>query len=229
MIAAGLLASTGAPALAATTYVAFDDFQVVGGVIQTGAFTVGSSVGAFTGAITPFTTAQVSCGDGAIFCLRTGDSSIAKAYAGTYDPANSVFFRDGYLNLHPNPGMDTIVQFIAPTAGTYSFEGRFAIHDSFPTGVGIAAYVGSAPQFTSTLGSGESPFDFDVTLAAGGTVSFGLSAAGSHLFDSTGFKLTVTELDPPTGAIPEPATWAMMIMGFAGAGAALRRRRDQLA
>jgi hypothetical protein len=28
------------------------------------------------------------------------------------------------------------------------------------------------------------------------------------------------------GAVPEPATWAMMIMGFAGMGAALRRRRQ---
>lgn len=28
-----------------------------------------------------------------------------------------------------------------------------------------------------------------------------------------------------SGAIPEPATWAMMITGFTGAGAALRRRR----
>lgn len=27
-----------------------------------------------------------------------------------------------------------------------------------------------------------------------------------------------------TGAVPEPATWAFMILGFAGAGAALRRR-----
>lgn len=32
-----------------------------------------------------------------------------------------------------------------------------------------------------------------------------------------------------TGAIPEPATWAMMIIGFAGAGAALRRRRAAFA
>ena len=28
-----------------------------------------------------------------------------------------------------------------------------------------------------------------------------------------------------TGATPEPATWAMMILGMAGIGAALRRRR----
>jgi hypothetical protein len=30
----------------------------------------------------------------------------------------------------------------------------------------------------------------------------------------------------PTGAVPEPATWAMMIMGFGAAGAMMRRRRD---
>lgn len=36
-------------------------------------------------------------------------------------------------------------------------------------------------------------------------------------------------LPPPTGAIPEPATWAMMILGFGAAGSILRRRRVILA
>jgi hypothetical protein len=27
-------------------------------------------------------------------------------------------------------------------------------------------------------------------------------------------------------AVPEPATWAMMIIGFGGAGVAIRRRRS---
>ena len=35
-------------------------------------------------------------------------------------------------------------------------------------------------------------------------------------------------LPPPTGAIPEPSTWAMMIMGFGGAGAVIRRRRSAI-
>lgn len=31
---------------------------------------------------------------------------------------------------------------------------------------------------------------------------------------------------PPTGGVPEPATWALMILGFGAAGAAIRRRRS---
>ncbi len=34
---------------------------------------------------------------------------------------------------------------------------------------------------------------------------------------------------PIQGGVPEPATWAMMIVGFTGMGAALRRRRHQVA
>lgn len=35
--------------------------------------------------------------------------------------------------------------------------------------------------------------------------------------------------DVATGAVPEPATWALMILGFGGAGAQLRSRRRQAA
>jgi hypothetical protein len=40
--------------------------------------------------------------------------------------------------------------------------------------------------------------------------------------------LTVAGIDS-NGGIPEPGTWALMILGFGGAGAALRRRRTALA
>lgn len=34
---------------------------------------------------------------------------------------------------------------------------------------------------------------------------------------------------PPSGAVPEPGAWALMILGFGGAGVALRRRRAPVA
>ncbi len=33
-------------------------------------------------------------------------------------------------------------------------------------------------------------------------------------------------VQPVRGAVPEPATWAMMLLGFAGVGFAMRRRRQ---
>ena len=39
-------------------------------------------------------------------------------------------------------------------------------------------------------------------------------------------SLTVQRLQEPGGAVPEPATWAMLILGFGGVGALARRARD---
>jgi hypothetical protein len=48
------------------------------------------------------------------------------------------------------------------------------------------------------------------------------------LFTNGRFTPTALVVSPepgPIGAVPEPAAWAMMILGFAGVGATLRRRR----
>ncbi|OHB29179.1 MAG: hypothetical protein A2790_17165 [Phenylobacterium sp. RIFCSPHIGHO2_01_FULL_69_31] len=50
-------------------------------------------------------------------------------------------------------------------------------------------------------------------------------------FEVEGYYFGVRDLSTfvdPTAAVPEPATWAMMIMGFGAAGAAMRRRRAML-
>lgn len=46
-------------------------------------------------------------------------------------------------------------------------------------------------------------------------------------FGNAGFATLVVEGAPDAGAVPEPASWALMILGFAGAGAALRRRTER--
>jgi hypothetical protein len=53
------------------------------------------------------------------------------------------------------------------------------------------------------------------------------ATAGSiHLTDTQGYSNAV--LYRSTGAVPEPATWAMMLVGFGGIGMAMRRGRRGL-
>jgi len=44
----------------------------------------------------------------------------------------------------------------------------------------------------------------------------------SHAVDAAA---PITSIGPSAGAVPEPASWALMILGFGGIGAGLRRRR----
>ena len=88
-----------------------------------------------------------------------------------------------------------------------------------------------------------------VKFGAGGASTSGQIASsvaffppdnGAFTFDSLTTSFEITELSgpasldyslitytlfSPNGAVPEPATWAMMIIGFGGVGAMVRRRR----
>lgn len=56
-------------------------------------------------------------------------------------------------------------------------------------------------------------------------LDFGGAKVTSIDFNSTGYSFEVDNFAGGVGGVPEPATWAFMIMGFGGAGAMLRRRR----
>ena len=55
-------------------------------------------------------------------------------------------------------------------------------------------------------------------LAQGEAIVAVINRAGSYGSDSTGLNFTLT-------AVPEPASWALLIAGFGLTGAVLRRRR----
>lgn len=52
------------------------------------------------------------------------------------------------------------------------------------------------------------------------------SASGSIVLDNLALDVRGTAVNPEPGAVPEPATWAMMIGGFGLVGGAMRRRRN---
>ena len=83
--------------------------------------------------------------------------------------------------------------------------------------------LGVQYDFTSVINNGENFFGFVGTL--GNTISrVEVSIAG---FDGAGFvDMRQVRLEEATAAIPEPATWAMMLAGFGAMGVAMRRRRN---
>ena len=60
-----------------------------------------------------------------------------------------------------------------------------------------------------------------LTLTSTGPLGFPATVNG-WTFENSGGAITVPSV---RGAVPEPATWAMMLLGFGGIGAAMRRRR----
>jgi hypothetical protein len=109
-----------------------------------------------------------------------------------------------------------------------SNDDKICLITSFPTScannfVSVQA-AGWGDVISLYISFGNSSFDHCDTLA-GSSCALLLSPASVGLrnksFDSDG---TYEVLSSGGGAVPEPATWAMMIVGFGLAGAALRRR-----
>ena len=143
---------------------------------------------------------------------------------------STVLVPTGVLEVHPGPSTDTIVQFTAPTAGSYTLSTSFELLDISPSGVTAEVYNNGTQLFSDTLTSpganqgtdtpGQSvSFSDTLHLNAGDTLSFAVNNDGNFLFDSTGLTATISS------AVPEPASWAMMLAGFGGLGAAMRMRR----
>ncbi|PZQ56370.1 MAG: hypothetical protein DI570_21050 [Phenylobacterium zucineum] len=82
--------------------------------------------------------------------------------------------------------------------------------------------------YSQTGGSVYRPFAaltaFDGLSAAGAWTLKAADTSGGISGAYSGWALEFTE-KPVGAAVPEPATWAMMIMGFGAAGSLLRRRR----
>jgi PEP-CTERM motif-containing protein len=98
---------------------------------------------------------------------------------------------------------------------------------------------GSNSSFFVNNDGGAYPFELDgfttvLTASATGltpgeayTLSFNIADVGDDEYDSAVFIQggTIGTVETPPGSVPEPATWAMMLIGFGGIGASLRRKR----
>lgn len=83
---------------------------------------------------------------------------------------------------------------------------------------------GTVFDFTRALGSGSNFFGFQ-------GIDGQSIASASLTFNGTGIgdvrQIRLNEVSAGPGAVPEPATWAMMLFGFGAVGFGMRRRRSK--
>jgi hypothetical protein len=87
----------------------------------------------------------------------------------------------------------------------------------------------------SDIGNGSAGFIFDIApdeyayvnaILGSGTVYMALEATVTGVHGGPE-SFAIVNLSAPPGAVPEPATWAMMLLGFGGMGFAMRRSRKR--
>lgn len=218
----------GALALASTANAAtFDAFDSFDGTQGAGGFTYHIlPAGPGAGVAQLLTAPTGGCIVTSAYCLQAGSNlpgvykSLTGGAEGTYTIPND------RLLVHPGNPNPIAVFFHAPSAGDYDFTVSLDILDRAPTGVAIIAVsnIGGVINsfLLSTLGSGNPTFSRSgsLTLAQGDAFGLVINPAGNYANDSTGLNFTVTQV----AGVPEPATWAMMLLGFGAVGALARRK-----
>jgi hypothetical protein len=213
---------------AATVYDAVSDFSTTS---STGIWSYGTGV---TGSsFTAYSNYKPDCLTSGMGCWQTATPvfqvpTIIKNLTSSTITTGTVVLPTDVLLVHPGPATDSILQFTAPTTGTYRYSGFAELLDTNPTGVEvIGAYDGTVigtQTLTGPGASGSSPgeyFSFGsglIHLNAGDTLDIGVNNYGSFYDDSTGISLTLS-------LVPEPATWGLMLVGLAGLGVVMRARR----
>ena len=111
--------------------------------------------------------------------------------------------------------------------GVSAFELEAVNYPSFAFGHSAMIGVGTTSgQFGVHLGD---PADLSIHVTGPDAPVIGCCAAQIYEGNGATWALWRYDIDTLAVGVPEPAAWTMMILGFFGLGAALRRRRDLVA
>lgn len=220
MIMLALVAAAATPAAAAVNLVVNGGFETP--VTNPGSFIQVNGGGSFTGwdVLSPGTNViiinQSYQEGGLVFNPHSGIASIDLTGAG---------------NTGPTTG---ISQILATTSGKYTLS--FWVGNASPTGgngsnytqpstVNLSINGGAIQSFTNStdtpFGINWKPFSVDFVANGATTIAFTNGTTGDNMLGLDDVSAV--------SAVPEPASWAMLIAGFALTGAAMRRRKGALA
>jgi hypothetical protein len=176
-----------------------------------------------------------------VFGIQSVGTTVYGTSPTSSDPANVTFtcnslcsMGSGFAQINdatPNtPDLYDII--INPTATDFS-EFKWSVQLT-GSGIVIVYYLlaGAANQdslSSYTLQAGSYYADnsnLNKLLSGASFGSFAIrTTAPIAFFELKQMSYDPTGTPPPPGAVPEPATWAMMLLGFGGIGMALRRSR----
>ena len=180
-----------------------------------------------------YTSDYANCGSGPYVCAPStaGNSYFAtnaSSVNGSFYPLTD-HTGDGsnLLVLDPSGLGSFFIQTFAVAANSTYTLSFFASQLNF--GSSIIASVNGTSFGTFTPGTGWTPFSQTYNTGSATQATLRLDA-GSTSQSYNDFAVDDVAFTGPAapGAVPEPATWAMMILGFGLVGSGLRRRRERM-
>ena len=233
MLVAGVVLLGAACAAHATTYDAVADFAPASAVWSYGEGGFGAAFVAL-----PVYTPDNCVGAPGLACHNDDAGAYTFPAIGKNNSGGTLTFYTnvvpvGLLFVQSLPGSQAVLRFTAPVSTSYVFNGHFErIDNSDGSGDGTLAGVFSLGLVdvskkipitkSGQIVSGDFNYNARLFLTAGSTVDFYLDALQNTNNDGTGLSVSVA-------SVPEPATWALAVIGFGIAGTVLRHRRSVLA
>jgi hypothetical protein len=148
--------------------------------------------------------------------------SFTAAFLDSWDSTNGAPSPD-YLNIYLD-GIQVLQLTSAAASGSVTFLGggtQVALGDFFDSSGGFYSQDRIVDMSTaSSLTFAHTGSSFVLGISAGGG---GWQGGDDESWGIDNLSITTSRSD--TRGVPEPATWAMMMLGFGGLGAALRSRR----
>ena len=173
-----------------------------------------------------------SCLNGTTNVVLTSATNVGTGYGnvGPSGPVVSFTSSQGNINLDAS-GQATITSAVATALNQltftlqpgYSFTGaEFNLLNGSANNLDVTLTTNTGATSTIALSNTNGSNWFDIIAASGQAfTSASFNSTGAGFADFRQLRLT---LGP--GAVPEPATWAMMLLGFGAIGVAMRRRRS---
>lgn len=131
--------------------------------------------------------------------------------------------------LGPDEVLDSITVLTGTTTHNLAFIGIDSGNQVTVPGPGATGLLGWTHYDTGDIGT--NILD-DMSVPNMGSSGFGTLGAGTYsvwIQEASPGDLVNYRFNFAVRSVPEPATWAMMLLGFGGVGMAMRRRRPKLA